>query len=94
MCRRKNKKLIFAKRGSGLSAGGLFGGSVVVTPAIIINGSCSFEANDRTKYSKVVAYHQDKDKADSLRGGTFYQTNTQKTTSGVTKNNLNFTVDP
>ena len=62
----KNKKLIFAKRGSGLSAGGLFGGSVVVTPAIIINGSCSFEANDRTKYSKVVAYHQDKDKAERV----------------------------
>ena len=62
----KNKKLIFAKRGSGLSAGGLFGGSVVVTPAIIINGSCSFEANDRTKYSKVVAYHQDKEKAERV----------------------------
>lgn len=59
----KNGKLIFAKRGSGMSASGAFAGSVIVTPAIILQGTCSFEANDRTKYKKVVAYYQDRDKA-------------------------------
>lgn len=59
----KQGRLIFGKRGSGNSASGAFVGSVVVTPDKIVEGSCSFEANDRTKYSKVVAYYQDKDKA-------------------------------
>jgi phage protein D len=59
----KDGRLIFANRGSGLSAGGSFVGSVIVTPAIILQGSCTFEANDRTKYRKVVAYYQDKAKA-------------------------------
>jgi len=62
----KQGRMIFAKRGSGNSAGGSFVGSVVVTPDIIIQGTCSFEANDRTKYSKVVAYHQDRDKAERV----------------------------
>lgn len=38
-------------------------GSVVVGPARIIQGTCTFEANDRTKYKKVVSYYEDKDKA-------------------------------
>lgn len=59
----KNGRLIFAKRGSGKSAAGTFVGSVVVSPPVIVEGSCSFEANDRTKYSKVVAYYQDSDTA-------------------------------
>lgn len=59
----KGGRLIFAARGSGLSASGAFVGSVVVTPAMVIQGTCSFEANDRTKYKSVVAYYQDKDKA-------------------------------
>lgn len=59
----KNGKLIFARRGSAQSSTGSFVGSVVVTPDIVVLGSCSFEANDRTKYKKVVAYYQDKDKA-------------------------------
>lgn len=59
----KNGRLIFAKRGSGNSATGAFVGSVVVSPSVIVEGSCSFEANDRTKYSKVVAYYQDIDAA-------------------------------
>ncbi|WFS02760.1 phage late control D family protein [Rhizobium tumorigenes] len=59
----KGGKLIFSKQGSGQSASGSFVGSVVVTPDIIVEGSCSFEVNDRTKYKKVVAYYQDKDKA-------------------------------
>lgn len=59
----KQGRLVFAKQGSGNSAAGTFVGSVVVTPGIILQGTCSFESNDRTKYSKVVAYYQDKDQA-------------------------------
>lgn len=59
----KDGHLVFSKRGSGNSAGGSFLGSVIVRPEIIIQGTCTFEANDRTKYKKVVAYYQDKDQA-------------------------------
>ncbi|MEV4609785.1 phage late control D family protein [Neorhizobium sp. LMR1-1-1.1] len=59
----KDGRLVFSKRGSGNSASGAFLGSVVVSPSRIILGSCEFEANDRTKYSKVVAYYQDRDQA-------------------------------
>lgn len=59
----KAGRLIFSAKGSGNSASGAFVGSVVVTPDKILEGSCSFESNDRTKYSKVVAYYQDSDKA-------------------------------
>ncbi|MQY44516.1 late control protein D [Rhizobiales bacterium RZME27] len=59
----KQGRVIFSKQGSGNSASGQFIGSVVVSPPKIIQGTCSFEANDRTKYSKVVAYYQDSDKA-------------------------------
>jgi phage protein D len=62
----KNGKLIFAKKGSGMSAGGSFTGSVIVTPDRIIRDTCQFEANDRTKYKKVVAYYQDRDKAERV----------------------------
>lgn len=59
----KDGRLIFAKRGSGQSASGRFVGSVVLGPGKILRDSCSFEANDRTRYSKVVAYYQDSEKA-------------------------------
>ena len=59
----KDGKLVFSKRGSGNAASGSFMGSVVVTPPRIIQGTCTFEANDRTKYKKVVSYYEDKDKA-------------------------------
>lgn len=62
----KDGRLIFAKRGSGESASGSFVGSVIVTPAIALTGTCTFEANDRTKYKKVVAYYQDRDKAERV----------------------------
>lgn len=62
----KDGKLIFSARGSGNSASGNFMGSCTITPSMIIQGTCTFEANDRTKYSKVVAYHQDKDKAERV----------------------------
>lgn len=59
----KNGRLLFSKRGSGNAASGSFMGSVVVSPPRIIQGTCTFEANDRTKYQKVVAYYEDKDQA-------------------------------
>ncbi|PZP65761.1 MAG: late control protein D [Delftia acidovorans] len=59
----KQGRLIFGKQGSGNSASGSFLGSVIVTPSTILQGTCNFETNDRTKYSKVVAYYQDKDQA-------------------------------
>ncbi len=59
----KAGRLVFAKKGSGNAASGAFVGSVVVTPSMIRQGSCTVEANDRTKYSKVVAYYQDGDEA-------------------------------
>lgn len=62
----KNGRLVLAKRGSGNGAGGDFVGSVIVTPARIVVGTCQFEANDRTRYSKVVAYYQDRDKAERV----------------------------
>lgn len=62
----KSGRLVFAERGSGNGAAGTFVGSVFVTPAIILQGSCSFEANDRTRYSKVVAYYQDRDNAERV----------------------------
>lgn len=62
----KHGRLIFAERGSGFGAGGGFVGTVFVTPDRIIPGTCAFEANDRTKYSKVVAYYQDRDKAERV----------------------------
>lgn len=62
----KNGRLVLAKRGSGNGAGGDFVGSVIVTSARIVVGTCQFEANDRTRYSKVVAYYQDREKAERV----------------------------
>lgn len=62
----RDGRLVFSKRGSGNASSGQFLGSVVVIPRVIIPGSCSFEANDRTKFKKVVAYHQDKGKAERI----------------------------
>ncbi|UFW80034.1 phage late control D family protein [Rhizobium sp. SU303] len=59
----KGGRVVFAKRGAARSASGAFVGTVIITPDMIVQGSCSFEANDRTKYRKVVAYYQDRDKA-------------------------------
>lgn len=62
----KQGRLVFAKRGSGSSAGGTFLGSVIVTPARIIAGSCSFEVSDDDRFKSVVAYYQDRDKAERV----------------------------
>lgn len=37
-----------------------------MTSPTIVQGTCRFEANDRTKYSKVVAYWQDRDRAERV----------------------------
>lgn len=62
----KNGKVVFTARGSGQSASGAAVGTVIITPNIVLKGSCSFEANDRTKYKKVVAYYQDRNKAERV----------------------------
>lgn len=59
----KHGRLLFSKLGSGKAASGTDIGSVIVTPEIVQLGSLKFEVGDRTKYSKVVAYYQDSDKA-------------------------------
>jgi uncharacterized protein len=43
----KNGRVIMARRGSGLSTGGAFVGTVIVTPDVTIQGSCSFEVTSR-----------------------------------------------
>lgn len=62
----KNGQLIFARRGSGQSASGVDLGTIILTPPKIIEGTCTFELNDRSSHSKVVAYHQDRDKAERV----------------------------
>jgi phage protein D len=59
----KQRRLLFARRGSGLSVSGAALGSVILTPAVIKTGTLKVDINDRTKYSKVVSYYQDADKA-------------------------------
>ena len=65
----KNSTVVFASKGSGQTASGRATGTIIITPDIVIQGSCSFEANDRTKYNKVVAYYQDRDKAERVEIG-------------------------
>ncbi len=59
----KQGRLLFARRGSGLSASGSSLGSIILTPSVIKTGTLKVDINDRTKYSKVVSYYQDADKA-------------------------------
>ena len=59
----KQRRILFTRLGSGLSASGAALGSIILTPEKIKLGSMKVEVNDRTKYSKVIAYYQDKDKA-------------------------------
>ncbi|MBX8803348.1 phage late control D family protein [Ochrobactrum sp. MR28] len=65
----KNGCIVFTSKGSGQTASGKPAGTVIIDPKIVIQGSCSFEANDRTKYKKVVAYYQDRDKAERVELG-------------------------
>ena len=59
----KQSRLLFSSLGSGKAASGRHIGSVIVTPEKVQLGTLKFEVGDRTKYSKVVAYYQDSDKA-------------------------------
>ncbi|MFK0167152.1 tail protein X [Rhizobium sp. NPDC090279] len=59
----KHGRLLFARRGSGLSASGSSLGSVILTPSVIKTGTLKVDISDRTKYSKVVCYYQDADNA-------------------------------
>jgi phage protein D len=62
----KQKHLLFTRLGSGLSASASSLGSVILTRDCIKVGTLKVEIADRTKYSKVVAYYQDKDKAERV----------------------------
>ncbi|MFK0385002.1 phage late control D family protein [Agrobacterium sp. NPDC090273] len=59
----KQGRLLFSKLGSGKAASGTNIGSVIVTPEMVQLGTLKYDYGDRTKYSKVVAYYQDSDKA-------------------------------
>lgn len=59
----KQGRLLFSKLGSGRSASGNNIGSVIITPEMVQLGSLKFDIGGRTKYSKVIAYYQDSDKA-------------------------------
>lgn len=59
----KQGRLLFSKLGSGKASSGAGIGSVIVTPEMVQLNSLNFDNGDRTKYSKVVAYYQDSDKA-------------------------------
>lgn len=62
----KQGRLVFSRRGSGQSSTGSNIGSVILDPSRIRVGSLKVEISDRTKYSKVVAYYQDADKAERV----------------------------
>lgn len=62
----KQNRLLFTRLGSGLSASGSPIGSVILTPERIKVGTMKVSLPDRTKYSKVVAYYQDSNKAERI----------------------------
>lgn len=62
----KGGQLVFAERGSGLSASGAPLGVAMLTPERILRDSLQFEYNDRSAYSKVIAYYQDRDTAERV----------------------------
>lgn len=60
----KQGRLVFAKKGSGEAASGSAIGQFTITPDMIIPDTCEITNVDRGSYGKVVAYYQDKDKAE------------------------------
>lgn len=59
----KDGKLIFAQKGSGLSAGGGAMSPVVASPFNIVQGSCRITFAHRNKFKKVKARFQDRNEA-------------------------------
>lgn len=62
----KDGKLIFVEKGKGESASGIVLPALTITANMVVIGSLRFEYNDRTKFKKVVAYYQDKKKAERV----------------------------
>lgn len=62
----KGGQLVFAERGSGLSASGAPLGVAMLAPERILRDSLRFEYNDRSAYSRVIAYYQDRDTAERV----------------------------
>lgn len=60
----KNGKLIFAEKGKGLTAAGAMVSSIVVTPPMIVEGTCSVKFVERPAHDKVSGSWHDKDKAE------------------------------
>lgn len=60
----KDGKLIFAKKGSGLSAVGAALTVVIASPANIVEGSCRTTFAHRHKFKAVKARHQDRQRAE------------------------------
>ncbi len=56
----KDEKLIVARRGAGQTAGGREMTALVITPPMIVPGSCRVKFVDRPRYRKVIAYWQDR----------------------------------
>ena len=56
----KDEKLIIAPRGAGKSAGGQALTTLVITPPMIVPGSCRVKFVDRPRYKAVIAYWQDR----------------------------------
>ncbi len=59
----KDEKLIIAKRGAGQTAGGRGLSALIVTPPVIVPGTCHVKFVDRPRYKKVIAYWQDRKQA-------------------------------
>lgn len=55
----KEGKLIFAEKGAGQSVSGKSLGGLVITPDMIVIGTCKAEISDRESFGKVAAYFQD-----------------------------------
>lgn len=59
----KDGKAIFVEKGAGESASGQPLEKLEITPDKLLEGSCSVKFKDRSKYKKVKASYQDKEKA-------------------------------
>ena len=62
----KGGKLVFAKKGGGTSASGKALTAIVISPAVIVEGTCRVNFTNRAKYKKVKARIYDRDKAEQV----------------------------